>query len=649
MTRREGYFVERINKFFYNLQQDLKVFIFYNVLFSVFRAVFIAVYSYQLNDAGINEIILAMWYGSRLSLKTAGMIVLVGAVFSTLLQLIYLRWPANKCRRIFHSISVCFFTICFFARIPYYKIFNSAFDLMLINGMHDDKFAILMTAINEYQLLWRLPAAVLCGFIFAYILLYLLKTPVIELSELKRPKLVMVLVCFALPVFCIFVRYGGAFSYKSSINWESAERLKSNLLNEAILDDGQALYRVRSFYKRLQNNMVLNITEQELREKIKLLGGDSFANTIDKAFEKKVSEPKLQYQPHNIVLIIGESYALWPFLPEYKDLGLVENGLKLQNADKSMNTAIMLAHGTGTMPTVNGFVTGLAAADLYENYRPESFKSHYATGIGSVMKNLGYKTVFWYGGFEAWQNIKTFVLTQNFDEFYCAGDFAYEGGNAWGAPDKVLFNYAERYIINEKNKNEKVFHVILTSSNHPPYSIDLEQEGFNKNALKSKLPPSISNDAETLNELGHIWYADQAMGDFVKNIEIKKPDTLFVITGDHAERFNFAKEVDLKTLSAVPCIFYGAGIQKDWLRKNQVGCHMQIVPTLAQMIGKTGDKYNSIMPSLFEYNGPVHNHRLWAEDGKIDEIDILTDKIVLDKIKEGKFITFQRVLKGNYI
>lgn len=32
-------------------------------------------------------------------------------------------------------------------------------------------------------------------------------------------------------------------------------------------------------------------------------------------------------------------------------------------------------------------------------------------------------------------------------------------------------------------------------------------------------------------------------------------DTLFVITGDHSERFSFAKEQDTRTLSSIPCIF----------------------------------------------------------------------------------------------
>ena len=43
---------------------------------------------------------------------------------------------------------------------------------------------------------------------------------------------------------------------------------------------------------------------------------------------------------------------------------------------------------------------------LYPNYEGESFKEPYGLGIGPVMK-LGYKTVFWYGGFSTWQNVKT--------------------------------------------------------------------------------------------------------------------------------------------------------------------------------------------------------------------------------------------------
>lgn len=41
------------------------------------------------------------------------------------------------------------------------------------------------------------------------------------------------------------------FSYAKFVNWENVVRTKLNLLNEAILDDGQALYRVYSMKRKL--------------------------------------------------------------------------------------------------------------------------------------------------------------------------------------------------------------------------------------------------------------------------------------------------------------------------------------------------------------------------------------------------------------
>lgn len=347
------------------------------------------------------------------------------------------------------------------------------------------------------------------------------------------------------------------------------------------------------------------------------------------------------------MLIIGESHALWPFLPEYKDLGLVTKEQNLINTPNCFKTNFMLAQGTGTMPTINGFVTGLADAGIYPNSQPESYKTKYGTGIGSVMKALGYRTVFWYGGFEAWQDIKQFTLSQNFDEFYCAGDFQYEGGNSWGCPDEILFKYVEKYIAEEKD--ERTFHIILTTSNHPPYNIDVVAKGFPKEEIKQKLPDSLSSDEEILNEMGHIWYADQSIGNFIEKVESDKPDTLFVITGDHAERFDFAKEVDLKTLSAVPCIFYGKNVDKDLLADNKVGCHLQIISTLAEMVGQKGDTYSSIWPSLFDYNGIVFNHRLWTDTEKIYKINSEIPNTLANKIKAARQLTAWRVLKGNDI
>ena len=635
-------------RFFENLQQDLKVFVYWCLVFTIFRVAFIWIYSGQLSG-NYADVPMALFLGARLSLKTAGMICLIGFVLASLPNIIMKKWPAVKVRDIWHGLSLVFFSICFMARIPYYKIFNAAFNMMLINGAHDDIKAIVVTAIKEYQLLWRLPAAIFIGLGLAWLFVLLQKhLPVLHFADCKSKPLVAVATIVFTAVLCIFVRYGGAFDYAHSINWESAARLKSNLLNEAILDDGQALYRVRASKKMLAKVNNITISEQELRQRIALAGGNPSAKTIDEAFLRTVAQPKMSTQPSNVVLIVGESFGQWPFLPKFRDLGLVDNMLALQNSANAAHINTMLAHSSGTIGAINGLLTGLSDTGLYENYQPMSMKEKYATGIGYIMQKLGYKTVFWYGGFPGWQNLKNFVMAQSFDEFHCADEFGNNGGNAWGCPDGMLFDKIAEYMEGEQ-AGQKVFHLVLTTSNHPPYTLDVDQMGFPREKVRTKLSADISKDDKTLTELGHIWYADKTMGEFVKKVEIKSPDSLFIITGDHSERFDFAIEQDIRTMSTIPCIFYGQGVEKSWFGEESIGCHMQLAGTMAELFGSQGFQYAAIKKDLFLESGYVFNHRLLAKKGMINILDKIQNEDIKEQIAASRSVGAWRVLKGKDI
>lgn len=634
------------SRFFENIQQDFKSFAYWCAVFMLFRVLFIAIYSGQLNG-NYSDVPLALLLGLRLSLKTAGILMLVGIVLATLPKLALPKWPAAKIRFSWHLLALIFFSICFMARIPYYKIFNAAFNMMLINGAHDDIYAIFMTAVKEYQLLWRLPLALVLGLVLACGLeVWLNKTGIVKFATVKHKKVVALLTLPVLAVLWVFVRFGGAFSYTHSINWESAARLKSNLLNEAVLDDGQALYRVREIKQKLQAATNINITTQELRQKITQAGGDSRAANIDTAFMHTVKQSKLTKQPNNVVLIVGESFGEWPFLPKFKALGLVDKMLALQNSANAAHVSTMLPHGSGTIVAVNGLLSGVPDSGLYENYQPNSFKSKYATGIAYVMKQMGYKTVFWYGGFSGWQNIEKFVRAQSFDEFHCADEFHGISENNWGIPDAVLFKKIAEYM-QEQSAGEKVFHVVLTTSNHPPYSIDIDALGFPRAEVKSKLPKDIASDENTLTELGHIWYADKTMGDFVAQAQKLQPDSLFVITGDHSERFSFAIEQNVRTRSSIPCIFYGKGVQQNWFNEQSIGCHMQLAGTLAEILAPAGFTYSAMLPSMFE-SRVAFNHRLLAQNGEINKQQSAGKKLKT-KIAAMRRVAAWRVLNGNEI
>lgn len=587
------------------MQQDAKLFLYIYILLMVFRIAFLLIYSGQLSEARAEDVAAALWLGARISLKTTAF----PFVFGTIPYAIWGRWPAGRIRAILGSVAVGLMTLLFVIRIPYYEIFHQGYNIMLFNGMKDDKWAIWDTAVKQYQFWPRLLEAVLLMVLFIWLLQKILRTPVWQPQGHVRIWTGLAIVF--VPVFAIFCRFGGAFHSDSGVPWESAARTKYVVLNEAILDDGQALYCAYSTHERATEKAVRPISEEERDAAIARLGGNPDADSIEEAFTRRTMAAPLARRPRHVIVILGENYALWPLLPEYRALGLAKTGEWLEA--NGAHTYHFLPNGNGTMTSLNGFLTGLPDIGLYVNYTMGLHGRPDGLGIGTMMKKMGYKTVFWYGGLRSWQDIEHFTLREGFDEFHCADELPEQGkSSSWGAPDGVLFDG-----IRERMK--------------------YDAEGFLRDEVAAKLPPSIPTDKATMDQLGHIWYADKVMGEFIRQVQKDDPSTLFVVTGDHAERFNFATDVSLWALSGIPCYFYGDGVRQDFLDEQMAGSHLQIAPTLAELIQPTGRPYTSLLPPLMK-SERAFNHRLYIEDGEIGEQKNLTDEDFRDDIEAARTI-----------
>ena len=653
--------MNRWQRLFEGIKTEIMAFLFFSVLLTIFRVVFLWIFQSQLATVPIEEILKSLWFGFRLSLKTVGTICLFGFILGTLVQTFVPKWPSLRLKQIIYSIATILLTFLFLGRIPFYKIFNSSYNMMLINGKHDDIGAIVNTAINEYNAFFYIICAIVISVILTGFLLKVLSIStkkysinnVISTKWYPKTKLAQwitgigLVIVFSL-IFVVF-RFGGALNYTNSINWESAARLNSNLLNETILDDAQALYRVKSIAKRTSELEDIHLTPAELHEKIQSIGGNPSSTRFDEAFTKTITTERLQQQPQSINIILGESYGLWPFLAEFNEPGayLVEQGRKYAASPQSMGTQMALAQGTGTMPAIIGLLTGMPDTGMYPNYNVGMLQEPYGLGIGPVMKKLGYKTVFWYGGFSTWQNVKNFALEQGFDEFHDASEMPSNEENAWGVADGDMFKAINAYM--DKHRGEKIINVIMTTSNHPPYSVNVAKEGYDADKVRKNLPDSIANTDKQINEMGHIWYADHVMGEFISKEEQSDPTSLFIITGDHSERFTFAREQSANVFSTIPIIFYGQGIKKEWLSQDAFGMSIQIIPTLAELVGRTGQTYEAMVPSLFNQGPFVFNHRLWMDKTGIYLEDEKMPQAYANSMKTMRELTAWRLKHGDSI
>lgn len=621
--RKVGFTIKRAtwDAFFVELQQAVKLFLFIIAVFCLFRIAFILwMHSFLSEAVNGRDIGAALYYGFRISLKSAGLLVLPS--FLCCLALSFFMRGTHLARLRFYvgALYVVALSFLFQARIPYYQEFRMAFNQLLFNTVHDDVSAIVYTVTVQYNL----PLRVLLALVTAALLCKLLRRW-LSVKPFVFPKLpkwyynivlrVALLVCVY--YLTIFIRFGGAMTYAYDIDWENSGVTKDQLLNEAILDDVQALYRAYELHERIASSTGLNMNPAKVSEYGNYLAGRTVqSDQIDDFLRKEVS-PGQKSSPRQVFVIIGESYANWPLLPAYKDLHIADGLKGIIAEENAAYTPNLLPNGMSTVSAVMGVVSGFADANLYLNTLPEAYQEPYSTALAPQMKRLGYMADFWYAGPATWERIKDFSLAQGFDAFYGMGDYENAGGNAWGCDDADLF----KAVLSRVKDDKPGMHVILTVSNHSPFTVNLAQAGFEPDKVAAALPEKQRGDQELIKKLGHFWYADKMLAQFVRQAQQQYPDSLFIIVGDHADRVNIEANPPLFERYAIPLVAFGKGVTKEAFPETAAGSHVNLTATLLELAAPAGFEYYSIGRSLTKGNDIGINYGFWITSDYMGEAD----------------------------
>ena len=245
----------RLERFFANLQKDLKVFLFLLFIICFYRVYFMSYMSESIAPTtSMGEVLLALWLGFRISLKSAGAIALLGFAFCSLPELVLPRLRLDRLRLCLGTAGSAILAVLFQARFPYYEVFHATFGREIVQGLHEDMQTIFSMLVESYALPTRFLAAVVLTTISYFLLRRLLRTETKPLPKCLNRWTAGVGLFLFIPIFFIFIRFGGSFNYEHSINWENASVTKDPFLNECILDDIQAMYRVRDFYLNMQKD-----------------------------------------------------------------------------------------------------------------------------------------------------------------------------------------------------------------------------------------------------------------------------------------------------------------------------------------------------------------------------------------------------------
>ena len=607
-----------LKRFFDGVQRDVRLFLFVLILLEIYRGLFILFMSNYMNeDSGSAQIFSAMFAGLRLSLKTAGAITLISFLLVTLVGL--------KSRlRLFIGVAASFiFSLLFMLRFPYYRAFQSTFGMEVVQGFHDDIWSIIVTMFQEYGILWRFLVALILTVICIAALsrILIIKTfPLPELdTKIKRVGFSVgsIVVIF---LFGLFIRFGGSFTYASGINWENAGVTTDDFLNECILDDAQALYRARAMAKRMEAGEIFGVDANKILESAQIVATNHelAEKNLAPYLERKAAGERIQ-KPKHIFIILGETFMQWPMLGKYDEL-LIAEGIKSLIAEENCYySRNFMPNGDFTSTAITGLVTGLPDVNIKVNYQARTYEKLYITSMAPAFKELGYQVDFWYGGMPSWDSIAKMSLAQGFDNFYGYPDFNAPKQTTWGTKDENLFNALLAHLADEP----PTVHLIMTTTNHPPYNLDLAAEGYDVNAVTEALKkiPNVDDVNQLAIELGHYWYMDEVITNFIRAAHEKFPESIFVVTGDHAIRCDPSTHPTIFEHQSVPFVLYGAGITREILPPDAVGDHISIVPTLIELIAPKDFAYYSIAPSLFNSDGVGFNTEAFVTSKVAGQID----------------------------
>ena len=565
------------------------------IFFQIFRLFFIYIYSNEIGEnINLNDFLKVILMGLRFDATVTSYFVVLPFLTTFILV------PFNKLkftiilRKIFQILFIISSSLIYIITINYYKEYNDQFNHFLFLGLYDDKKAVLETIISDYNpfinFLILLSVIILSYFILKY---FENKNRIANLLlrfNNKSYKIILVFIMLAL--FVCSMR--GSFGVRPAMRkWSYIS--KDFFLNKTIMNPFRALkYAIKDFKKLnkkhgknpygtvienySENNDISNLTVTDLITK--------YAKGSKIYIDKE--------KPKQIFLIVMESFDSWPLLDKYSELGVATN---LKNIEKNgIRFTNFLPSANSTMNSLGAIITGVPYTGINIS-KIGALNKTYSSSIFNQFKKLGYETNFFYGGFLSWQNIGNFIRNQGVDNIYSAPD---AGGKSdagtWGIEDEKLFNL----VLKTVKINKKSLNIILTTSYHPPYSVDIYKIGFpykKKTDFSSKAQEFYQEKSISLKALGHLWYSDNVLGDFVLNAEKKFVNSLFGFTGDHYGRKFINSHPNLYERSSVPFILYGKGI--DAKIDNTPGSHIDITPSLLEIIAPEKFQYFSFGRSLF--------------------------------------------------
>ncbi|HEX4264331.1 MAG TPA: LTA synthase family protein [Verrucomicrobiae bacterium] len=406
----------------------------------------------------------------------------------------------------------------------------------------------------------------------------------------------------------------------------------------------------------------------------------SQTNSILRHMAGDSSKPKL-----NVVILLEESFGseFWGCLgrtntltPEMDKLATGE-GLLFTNIYASGNRTVRGFEGVlSSFPPLPG--ESIVKRDHSDNVE----------SIARILKRDGYNSIFFYGGRGMFDSMKSYAMNNGWDRFLehnppFNDDFPHPNfETVWGVSDEEVFARAIKEFHNLNEAGKPFLGTIMSVSNHKPYLYPTGRipEGPVENNPKRKpglwrrfiRKVGLSSPGGTRNNV--VKYSDWCLGQFFQAAKKEAfwTNTVFVVVADHGARVYGSQSIPIFSYE-IPFVVLGPAVVKSPVQIGQLGCSLDVSPTVLGLIGRPYDtmffgrdllKENPGDGRVFiNHNrdiGIMENQRLvvlglqkteefYSGDPKVADMELLTNLKKTDREIETNAIAVYQVADDLYM
>ena len=545
-------------------------------LFAMFRLTFILLFITN-KTGNYNDLLYALWIGLRFDMRLA-CFILIPIVIAFLIPIYN---PLNQSffrllAKIYLKMSILIIILLYGFDLGNYSYLDQRIDISSLK--------LLENPLIAFGMAWESYPMVIILFILVIVVYFVWRNIDKTFTILtNRPKVFnfsQSIIGSTISGFIfIFAIWGTFRQYR--LLWSDAHFSNDPFIVASAINPILYLNETRSFALEEFNEEKTRLNYGLMVKELNI----NIPNSKNLSFTRSISKRHIKDQP-NIVVIFLESVG-------YNRMSRSGNPLNpTPNLDELSKNSIFFDRFyipmVGTARSVFGLITGIHDVASVET---ASSNPRIVDQYSSINALDNYEKYYIMGGSASWRNVRS-LLKNNIPDINIIeqDQIDYPRLDVWGISDNNLFKVAQETFENNNSSNP-FFAIIQTATNHRPYSLPDDVDGFNIiNVDKSILSGAGFDSQKQYNAMRML---DHTVGEFITFAKSSSyfDNTVFLFFGDHGTSDPRAlhmpkSDFDLKLRSyQVPFFIYSPKIIKGGSIRSDVSQLVDILPTINGLAG----------------------------------------------------------------